>query len=60
MPAQAGIQAVSPRQSAFFLDSRFRGNDASFFHSAKNLPFKGQGSGIRGRQPETTEIEIWE
>jgi hypothetical protein len=39
MPAQAGIQAFPPRLSASFLDSRFRGNDASFF-LWKNLPLK--------------------
>ncbi len=30
---------------AAFLDSRFRGNDESLRHSAKNLPLKGAGAG---------------
>jgi hypothetical protein len=38
MLAQAGIQAVHPRLSAFFLDSRFRGNDVSLFLSGKTYP----------------------
>jgi len=39
MPAQAGIQALPLRHSAFLLDSRFRGNDVPCFLS-KNLPLK--------------------
>ena len=41
MPAQAGIQAVFLAMLAFFLDSRFRGNDDSAFLSVKNLLLKG-------------------
>ena len=42
MPAQAGIQAFPLQQSAFFLDSRFRGNDVSFFLSKKPALERGR------------------
>ena len=43
MPAQAGTQALSPRLSASFLDSHFRGNDASSFLSGKTYPYEPPG-----------------
>ena len=41
MPAQAGIQAFQLRSLAYFLDSRFRGNDVSSFLLVKTYSLKG-------------------